>query len=149
MARDARQDEPIARAAIGQRVWTLTLPSPTLRRCAGEDTGRLLASHFTPLKGYDRQFPGHRDDGSFAPDAGSQRGEAFLELAVVALAYSAPGVVPCSSTVSENTTFDTSDFRNILRRFTPEARKANQAFVHLLGKVRLTTAPAPAYQLVS
>ncbi len=34
-----------------------------------------------------------------------------------------------------NTTFDSSDFRNISPRFTPENRKANQALVDLLGKV--------------
>ncbi len=34
-----------------------------------------------------------------------------------------------------NTTFDSSDFRNIVPRFTPEARKVNLALVHLLRKV--------------
>jgi aryl-alcohol dehydrogenase-like predicted oxidoreductase len=34
--------------------------------------------------------------------------------------------------IDENTTFDSSDFRNIVPRFTPEARKANQALVDLL-----------------
>src|SRR5436189_1943494 len=34
--------------------------------------------------------------------------------------------------INENTTFDKSDFRNIVPRFTPEARKANQALVDLL-----------------
>jgi aryl-alcohol dehydrogenase-like predicted oxidoreductase len=37
--------------------------------------------------------------------------------------------------ISEKTTFEKSDFRNTLPRFTPEARKANQALVDLLGKV--------------
>jgi aryl-alcohol dehydrogenase-like predicted oxidoreductase len=37
--------------------------------------------------------------------------------------------------INENTTFDSSDFRNDLPRFTPEARKANQALVDLLGKI--------------
>jgi aryl-alcohol dehydrogenase-like predicted oxidoreductase len=37
--------------------------------------------------------------------------------------------------MDENTTFDSSDFRNKLPRFTPEARKANQALVDLIGKV--------------
>lgn len=37
--------------------------------------------------------------------------------------------------MNENTTFDRSDFRNILPRFTPETRKANQAMVDLLGKI--------------
>ena len=37
--------------------------------------------------------------------------------------------------MNENTTFDSSDFRNTLPRFTPEARRANQALVDLLGKI--------------
>ena len=37
--------------------------------------------------------------------------------------------------MNENTTFDSSDLRNTLPRFTPEARKANQALVDLLGKI--------------
>jgi len=37
--------------------------------------------------------------------------------------------------IDENTTFDSSDFRNIVPRFTPEARKANLALVDLLRKI--------------
>jgi aryl-alcohol dehydrogenase-like predicted oxidoreductase len=37
--------------------------------------------------------------------------------------------------INENTTFDSSDFRNNLPRFTPEARKANQALVNLLNEI--------------
>jgi aryl-alcohol dehydrogenase-like predicted oxidoreductase len=37
--------------------------------------------------------------------------------------------------ISENTTFDSTDFRNIVPRFTPEARKANQGLVDLLGQI--------------
>src|SRR6266446_726765 len=37
--------------------------------------------------------------------------------------------------ISENTTFDRSDLRSTLPRFTPEARKANQALVDLLGEI--------------
>jgi aryl-alcohol dehydrogenase-like predicted oxidoreductase len=37
--------------------------------------------------------------------------------------------------IDENTTFDSNDFRNALPRFTPEARKANQDLVDLLGKI--------------
>jgi aryl-alcohol dehydrogenase-like predicted oxidoreductase len=46
--------------------------------------------------------------------------------------------------MDENTTFDSSDFRTKLPRFTPEARKANQALVHLLGDIakRKNTTPA-------
>jgi aryl-alcohol dehydrogenase-like predicted oxidoreductase len=37
--------------------------------------------------------------------------------------------------ISETTTFDKSDFRNIVPRFTPEARKANTALVDRLGEI--------------
>jgi aryl-alcohol dehydrogenase-like predicted oxidoreductase len=46
--------------------------------------------------------------------------------------------------MDENTTFDSSDFRNILPRFTPEARKANQALVHLLGEIAERKKATPA-----
>src|SRR5207253_5144950 len=44
----------------------------------------------------------------------------------------------------ENTTFDSSDFRNVVPRFSPEARKVNQALVDLLGQIaeRKTATPA-------
>jgi aryl-alcohol dehydrogenase-like predicted oxidoreductase len=37
--------------------------------------------------------------------------------------------------ISQNTTFDSSDLRSTLPRFTPEARKANQALVDFLARV--------------
>src|SRR5438477_6372393 len=37
--------------------------------------------------------------------------------------------------MNENTSFDSSDLRSTLPRFTPEARKANQALVDLLGEI--------------
>jgi aryl-alcohol dehydrogenase-like predicted oxidoreductase len=37
--------------------------------------------------------------------------------------------------INENTSFDKTDFRNIVPRFSPEARKANQALVDLLGEI--------------
>jgi aryl-alcohol dehydrogenase-like predicted oxidoreductase len=43
-----------------------------------------------------------------------------------------------------NTTFDSSDFRNQLPRFTPEARKANQALVDLIGRVAERKQVTPA-----
>ena len=46
--------------------------------------------------------------------------------------------------INENTTFDSSDFRNDLPRFTPEARKANQALVDLLGKIAQQKNATPA-----
>ena len=46
--------------------------------------------------------------------------------------------------INENTTFDSTDFRNILPRFTPEARKANQALVDLLGRIAERKKATPA-----
>jgi aryl-alcohol dehydrogenase-like predicted oxidoreductase len=46
--------------------------------------------------------------------------------------------------IDENTTFDSSDFRNIVPRFTPEARKANQALVDLLGQIAERKKATPA-----
>ena len=37
--------------------------------------------------------------------------------------------------IDENTTFDSSDFRNTIPRFDADARKANRAFVDLLGRI--------------
>ena len=37
--------------------------------------------------------------------------------------------------MNENTKFDSGDFRNILPRFSPEALKANQVLIDLLGKM--------------
>jgi aryl-alcohol dehydrogenase-like predicted oxidoreductase len=46
--------------------------------------------------------------------------------------------------MDENTQFDSSDFRNSLPRFTPEARKANQVLVDLLGQVAQQKGATPA-----
>jgi Predicted oxidoreductases (related to aryl-alcohol dehydrogenases) len=46
--------------------------------------------------------------------------------------------------MNENTTFDSSDLRSTLPRFTPEARKANQALVDLLGKIAKRKKATPA-----
>ena len=46
--------------------------------------------------------------------------------------------------IDENTKFDSSDFRNIIPRFTPEARKANRALVDLLRKIAERKRATPA-----
>lgn len=46
--------------------------------------------------------------------------------------------------IDENTTFDSSDFRNIVPRFTPEARKANQVVVDLLRTIAERKKATPA-----
>jgi aryl-alcohol dehydrogenase-like predicted oxidoreductase len=46
--------------------------------------------------------------------------------------------------IDEKTTFEKADFRNIVPRFKPEARKANQALVDLLGEVAKRKQATPA-----
>ena len=46
--------------------------------------------------------------------------------------------------IDENTIFDRSDFRNTIPRFAPEARKANQALVDLLGEIAERKKATPA-----
>jgi aryl-alcohol dehydrogenase-like predicted oxidoreductase len=46
--------------------------------------------------------------------------------------------------MDQNTQFDSNDFRNSLPRFTPEAMKANQALVDLLGQVAQRKGATPA-----
>jgi aryl-alcohol dehydrogenase-like predicted oxidoreductase len=46
--------------------------------------------------------------------------------------------------IDENTTFDSSDFRNSLPRFTQEARKANEALLELLRKIAERKSATPA-----
>jgi aryl-alcohol dehydrogenase-like predicted oxidoreductase len=46
--------------------------------------------------------------------------------------------------ITETTTFDRSDFRNIVPRFTPENRKANQAVVELLTRMAAEKRATPA-----
>ena len=60
------------------------------------------------------------------------------ELGIGFVPFSPLGKGFLTGKINENTTFDSSDFRNILPRFTPEARKANQALVDLLGTDRRT-----------
>jgi aryl-alcohol dehydrogenase-like predicted oxidoreductase len=54
------------------------------------------------------------------------------ELGIGFVPFSPLGKGFLTGKIDENTTFDSSDFRNIVPRFTPEARKANQALVDLL-----------------
>ena len=58
--------------------------------------------------------------------------------------YSPLGKGFLTGKIDENTKFDSTDFRNILPRFTPEARKANQALVDLLGKIGERKRATPA-----
>jgi aryl-alcohol dehydrogenase-like predicted oxidoreductase len=66
------------------------------------------------------------------------------ELGIGFVPYSPLGKGFLTGKINENTTFDASDFRNTLPRFTPEARKANQALVDLLGKIAQRKKATPA-----
>src|SRR6266496_610965 len=57
------------------------------------------------------------------------------ELGIGFVPFSPLGKGFLTGKIDENTKFDSSDFRNIVPRFTPEARKTNQALVDLLSKV--------------
>jgi aryl-alcohol dehydrogenase-like predicted oxidoreductase len=66
------------------------------------------------------------------------------ELGIGFVPYSPLGRGFLTGKINENTTFDSSDFRNLLPRFTPEALKANQALVDLLGKISDQKKTTPA-----
>ena len=66
------------------------------------------------------------------------------ELGVGFVPYSPLGKGFLTGKIDENSAFDSTDFRTTLPRFTPEARKANQVLVDLLGTTakRKNTTPA-------
>jgi aryl-alcohol dehydrogenase-like predicted oxidoreductase len=66
------------------------------------------------------------------------------ELGIGLVPYSPLGRGFLTGKINENTTFDSSDFRNRLPRFTPEARNANQALVNLLGEIAQRKHATPA-----
>lgn len=66
------------------------------------------------------------------------------ELGIGLVPYSPLGKGFLTGKIDENTTFDSSDFRNIVPRFLPEARKANQALVELLGTIASEKKATPA-----
>ncbi len=57
------------------------------------------------------------------------------ELGIGFVTYSPLGRGFLTGKIDETTTFDSSDFRSGLPRFTPEALKANQALIDLIGKI--------------
>ncbi len=57
------------------------------------------------------------------------------ELGIGFVPFSPLGKGFLTGTINEHTQFDRSDFRNTIPRFTPEARRANQALVDLLGTI--------------
>jgi aryl-alcohol dehydrogenase-like predicted oxidoreductase len=69
---------------------------------------------------------------------------ALEELGIGLVPYSPLGRGFLTGAINEHTPFDQSDFRNLLPRFTPENRKANQAVVDLLGKIAARKRATPA-----
>jgi aryl-alcohol dehydrogenase-like predicted oxidoreductase len=66
------------------------------------------------------------------------------ELGIGFVPFSPLGKGFLTGAISENTTFDSTDFRNTVPRFTPEARKANQGLVDLLGQIAARKKATPA-----
>ena len=66
------------------------------------------------------------------------------ELGIGFVPFSPLGKGFLTGKINENTKFDSTDFRNIVPRFTPEARKANQALVNLLGRFAQQKKATPA-----
>jgi aryl-alcohol dehydrogenase-like predicted oxidoreductase len=66
------------------------------------------------------------------------------ELGIGFVPFSPLGKGFLTGAISETTTFESGDFRNLVPRFTAEARKANQAVVDLLGQIAVRKAATPA-----
>jgi aryl-alcohol dehydrogenase-like predicted oxidoreductase len=66
------------------------------------------------------------------------------ELGIGFVPYSPLGKGFLTGKFNENTTFDSSDFRSTLPRFTPEALKANQALINLLASIGKRKKATPA-----
>ena len=66
------------------------------------------------------------------------------ELGIGFVPFSPLGKGFLTGAINENTKFDSTDFRNIVPRFTAEARKANQTVVDLLGKISERRKATPA-----
>jgi aryl-alcohol dehydrogenase-like predicted oxidoreductase len=66
------------------------------------------------------------------------------ELGICFVPYSPLGKGFLTGKMDENTKLDSSDFRNILPRFTPEAMRANRALIDLLGGIAERKKVTPA-----
>jgi aryl-alcohol dehydrogenase-like predicted oxidoreductase len=66
------------------------------------------------------------------------------ELGIGFVAFSPLGKGFLTGTIDDKTTFAKDDFRNIVPRFSPEARKANQALVDIIAGVAKTKSATPA-----
>ena len=66
------------------------------------------------------------------------------ELGIGFVPFSPLGKGYLTGKIDENTTFDSTDFRNTVPRFSPEARKANRALVELLDAIAQRKNATPA-----
>lgn len=66
------------------------------------------------------------------------------ELGIGFVPFSPLGKGFLTGKIDENTKFDSSDFRNVVPRFSPEARKANQSLVDLLSIIAQQKKATPA-----
>jgi len=66
------------------------------------------------------------------------------ELGIGLVAYSPLGKGYLTGKIDQSTTFDSTDFRSTLPRFTPEALKSNQALIDLLGSIAAGKKATPA-----
>jgi aryl-alcohol dehydrogenase-like predicted oxidoreductase len=66
------------------------------------------------------------------------------ELGIGFVPFSPLGKGFLTGKIDENTKFDATDFRNVVPRFTPEARKANEAVVDLLRTIATRVKATPA-----
>jgi aryl-alcohol dehydrogenase-like predicted oxidoreductase len=69
---------------------------------------------------------------------------ALEELGIGFVPFSPLGKGFLTGKIDENTKFDSSDFRNIVPRFSPEARKANQSVIDLISKIAEQKSATPA-----
>jgi len=69
---------------------------------------------------------------------------ALEELGIGFVCFSPLGAGFLTGKITENTQFDKTDFRNVVPRFTPEARRENQVLVDLLRKVAARRDSTPA-----
>ena len=80
---------------------------------------------------------------------GNRRVTALEELGIGFVPFSPLGKGFLTGTIDERTTFDSSDFRNVVPRFAPENRKANLTFVEWLTKFAEGKGATPAQVALS
>ena len=76
------------------------------------------------------------------PEAGLL--DALQELGIGFVPFSPLGAGFLTGTIDSNTQFDATDFRNVVPRFTPEARRANQGIVEIVKGLAARKSASPA-----